>query len=795
MASRRADAGFEERSDILPCSNPALKIDPHFWDGRIHSYRPAHDWLERVAPTLQLNSDAETELDPITFEVIRNRLWTINLAHGETLTRISGSPVFQALDFNMCIMTECGEIAMNAPYLQNLVAGATLAIRFIMEKFSADPGIEDGDMFLATDPWVGAVHQMDVLIAAPVFIDGRLFGWVTNAGHQYDRGGITPGGWPQNAPDVYSDPTIFTPFKIAEKGVVRKDLEEMYLRQSRVPDLLALDLRAQIAGCRFAVRQIVDLCDQFGSAVVKAAMLRILDNAQISMQEKLRRIPDGRWSEVRYFDELMPGHRDTYRMQVNITKAGDRIIIDNEGTDKQVGGPLNFVYAAFSGQFLGVIAVTMLYEQMFSIGGAERQIDFCPTPGLLTCADYPAAVSGGVQNIVIHTNALMNVIARMLACDPDLKPDVLASAAGFPLVVLTGRDERGGFFGTGLMDAVSIGSGGRATRDGVDTGGATWSPLMKMINIEDTEQFYPMLYLYRRELEDSGGAGRYRGGVGMKFAFTPYRAQEISAITNTGGQIASTNSAMGLFGGLPSPTCHNIIRKRTNLAEIFARRRVPAALGELSAEEDLLLRGKSNGTPLESGDVMEATFCGGGGYGDPLLREPDAVARDVMLGYVSEGVAREIYGVVLAADGMADANGTDARRAAIRIERGQWRPANGGSRPARGEAAFTRATGARPNVVHEGVIACDEGGQRVLACLHCGHQLGDYTDNYKDGLLEHVGPVTLIPGVQDPAVFLDDEMQFRSYCCPGCQTLMTVDVARADEPLLCDMRLMAPMQA
>lgn len=766
-------------------------IDPRFWDGRIHSYRPAHDWIDRVSPALATHGDVADDLDPVTFEVIRNRLWTINLGHGETLTRISGSPVFQALDFNMCIMTERGEIAMNAPYLQCLVAGAPLAIRYIMETFADRPGIAEGDMFLATDPWVGAVHQMDVLIASPVFIEGRLFGWVTNAGHQYDRGGITPGGWPQNAPDVYSDPTIFTPFKLVEQGVVRKDLEAMYLRQSRMPDLLALDLRAQLAGCRFAVGQMKELCAQFGAGTVKAAMRRILDNAQISMQEKLRRIPDGRWSEVRYLDERMPGLRDTYRIQVNITKQGERLIIDNEGTDAQVEGPLNFVYAAFSGQFLGVVAVTMLYEQMFSIGGAERQIDFRPTPGLLTCADYPAAVSGGVQNIVVHTNAFMNLIARMLACDPASQHDVMASAAGFPLVVLTGRDDRGNYFGTGLMDAVSMGSGARATRDGVDTGGATWSPLMKMINVEDTEQFYPILYLYRQELADSGGAGRYRGGVGMKFAFTPYRARDVSAITNAGGQIASTHGGMGLFGGYPSPTCHNIIHKQTDLQALFAARRMPAAVEELTAGKEILLRGKSNGTPLEPGDVMEATFCGGGGYGDPLLREPAAVAGDYADGYVSAEAARNIHGVILAADGTPAAAETASMRAALRAERRSWKPAAELAGAAASEQQ-TAATGTPPMLVHACVEARDEGRQRVLACTQCGTTLADYAGNYKQGLLVHVGPVTQQPLVRDPLVFLDVEMQFRRYCCPGCQTLMDVEIVAAGEPVLDDMRLMPP---
>src|ERR1700683_5421042 len=135
------------------------------WDGRLHSYRAAPDWLDRVSAELPLFQEIDEQLDPVTFEVIRNRLWTINIAHGEAMTRISGSPTFQALDFNMCIMTETAEIAMNAPFLQSLAPGSPMAIRYVMENFSGDPGIHEGDVFIGNDPWVGAAHQMDVLVA------------------------------------------------------------------------------------------------------------------------------------------------------------------------------------------------------------------------------------------------------------------------------------------------------------------------------------------------------------------------------------------------------------------------------------------------------------------------------------------------------------------------------------------------------------------------------------------------------------------------------------------------------
>ena len=197
-----------------------FSADEAGWDGRKQSYRPRSDWHDRISSGLRFNNDEAESVDAITFEVIRQKLWTVNIAHGETITRISGSPLLASLDFNMSILTEDAEVVLNAPYVQFLNAGAPLGIRYILETYSDQPGIGEGDIFCCNDPWIGACHQMDVLFAAPVFVDGTLFGWVANAGHQYDLGGIVPGGWPQNAPDVYSDPIVLPPFKMVEAGVM-----------------------------------------------------------------------------------------------------------------------------------------------------------------------------------------------------------------------------------------------------------------------------------------------------------------------------------------------------------------------------------------------------------------------------------------------------------------------------------------------------------------------------------------------------------------------------------------------
>ena len=768
----------------------ATAAAPNFetqWNGRVQSYRPGATWKSRIAPALELHVEALDTIDPVDFEVIRQKLWTINIAHGDTITRISGSPVLATLDFNMSILTEDAEVVLNAPYVQFLNAGAPLGIRYILENYSALPGIDDGDVYCCNDPWIAACHQMDVLFAAPIFVEGKLFGWVANAGHQYDLGGIVPGGWPQSSEDVYSDPVVLPPFKLIEKGVMRADLEAIYLRQSRLPDMVALDLRAQIAGVVFARDQVLGLCERFGATTVKAAMRKMLDQAQDNFREKLSLIPDGVWTETRYLDEPLPGIRGAQRTQLTVTKQGDRLKIDNAGTDEQTLGTNGIPFCTWAGSITGIISVSMLFEQLFAYGGSERQIDYQPTPGLLTCVNHPGATSGGILHAVTMMNAVQAILSRMLACDPGLKNDLVAPTADFALPVLIGTDDRDRFFGQAILDSFACGSGARSFGDGIDTSGPTYSPLSMILNIEQLEQWYPLVYLYRKDDADSGGAGKWRGGNGLRSAVTPYRAKAMTIVTNTGGQGATTQNGQGLFGGLPSPAGHYRIRRGTDLSAWFRRRAVPSDIADLSANETIDLSGKSNGTDLGAGDVFEVRVGGGGGYGDPLTRDPALVARDIGVGAISERAQSTIYGVVLDDAGGVDEIATMAVRQAILATRSAWRTCPLDGVPTNG----VPATGKAPRLVHEYVEAADLGGERVLQCAQCGERLSGYNQSFKAGTLYIEEPVTVIPSAPDPAQFVDQAMVLRRFCCPGCKTQIATEIACADEPIFPEMQLIA----
>jgi N-methylhydantoinase B len=754
------------------------------WDGRTHSYRPQPNWADRISPNLKLQRDYDRDLDPVTFEVVRQKLWTINLAHGETITRISGSPLLASLDFNMSILTEDAEVVINAPYVQFLNAGAPLGIRYILEKHSGKPGIAEGDIWCCNDPWIAACHQMDVMFAGPIFVDGELFGWVANAGHQYDLGGIVPGGWPQNAEDVYADPVVLTPFKMVKDGEIQTEMEALYLRQSRMPDLVALDLRAQIAGIVLARDQIIGLCRRYGKGTVKAAMRRMLDQAQENFRETLLKVPDGTWTEIRYLDEALPGQRTTQRTQLTVTKKGDRITINNEGTDAQTPGTNGIPFTSFSGCITGIISVSMLYGQLFAYGGCERQIDYDITPGLLLCCDYPTAVSGGILQTIPMMNAVQSILSRMMGCDDTLRPDLVAPCGDFMLPVLIGHDDRGKYFGQAILDSFGAGSGARSFGDGVDSSGPTFSPLSMVLNVEQIEQWFPLLFLYRKEDMDGGGAGQWRGGNGIRSAVTPYRADSMTVVTNSGGQCISAQNAGGLFGGLPSPAGHYLVRYGTDLMARVGDRQVPASIYDLQAERTEPLRAKSNGAGLAAGDVMEIRVGGGGGYGDPLERDPERVARDVALGYQSIEAASSIYGVKLTADGGVDMPGTEALRRAMLDERATWRASG-----VNDDSPVTRATGEPSRLLHAYIAAVDQDGERVLACDRCGHRYCGYAGDYKMAALMDEAPVTTLPSAADPAFYVDEPLVLRRFCCPGCHVQVAAEIVKADEIVKAEMML------
>jgi N-methylhydantoinase B len=197
-------------------------------------------------------------------------------------------------DFDAAIMDEVGDVVQVGLYNTELAASLDMAVNWTLRERCRRPGIGPGDMFLNNDPWVGGgLHQNDVSLFAPLFVDGELFCWTGAVAHQVDLGGVSPGSWSVGATDVFWESIPIPPVKIVEAGEIRDDIEDVYLRRSRVPKLVALDLRAKIGANNVAHERLRALCEKYGVATVKAVMRRTMDDAESRLRAKLTELPDG----------------------------------------------------------------------------------------------------------------------------------------------------------------------------------------------------------------------------------------------------------------------------------------------------------------------------------------------------------------------------------------------------------------------------------------------------------------------------------------------------------------------
>lgn len=610
-------------------------------------------------------------LDPLTYEVIRHRLTSITEEMGEALKRMSGSVVVtDCNDFDAAIMDEVGDVVQVGLYNTELAASLDMAANWTLRNRCERPGIGPGDMFLCNDPWVGGgLHQNDTSLFAPLFIDGELFCWTGAVAHQVDLGGVSPGSWSVGATDVFWESLPTPPVKIVEAGEIREDIEDVWLRRSRVPKLVALDLRAKIGANNVAHERLTALCRKYGADVVKAVMRRTMDDAESRLRAKLRDIPDGSWSSVAHQDSARSGDRGIYKIVLTLTKTGDKLVFDFTGTDPQVDGLINCTFAGLRGGIMPVLLTMLCGDIPWACGGIYRCIEIISEPGTINNCTFPAGIGkASVASGWATTNVATECLAGMLDTHPEHRKRLMSVCCGtWDFALLAGVDQRGGGFVTMLCDSMAGGLGARSDSDGVDTGGLACIPMGRVADVEMNEFAFPMLYLWRREEPDSGGPGRFRGGVGASSCFIPHDSPlgGVHLVVSAPGKALPL--AGGLSGGLPAGTQHDVLLRGTNVHAQFAAGRIPATLADLTGDTDLLPTHYE--TDLGAADVYYTHWQGGGGYGDPLRRDPAAVAADVLAHKVSIPGARDVYGVVLDADGAADEDATTTHRTWLRRSR------------------------------------------------------------------------------------------------------------------------------
>jgi N-methylhydantoinase B len=705
-----------------------------------------------------------TRIDPITFEVVRGKLAAITDEQALTLKAVSGSPVVtEATDFNNGLYLADGSIATMGRQVLFHTGTMSVVIEHLLERFGDRPGgISPGDMFIVNDPYRGAVHQPDVSIMAPIFHDGEHVAWAGSCAHQLDVGGMSFGSWAVGATEVQQEAMLLPGVKLVRDGELQDDLWQMIMGMSRLPHVLALDLKAMIAANHVAGRRLTELIDRYGSAQVQTIMRREIELSEHALRERLHALPDGTFEASDFLEH--DGHTNRlYEIALTLTKRGGELTFDFAGSSPQAPGFINCTRSGLVGAvmtaLLPILAPDIRWNQ-----GALAPVTITAPEGSICNATRPAPVSAGTVSAVwVVTNVAVQAISRLAACGPATATEATAVTKGSMWVLtMAGADRDGGPFGTFLLDSTIGGGGAYLDHDGLDASGEYPVPRPAVANVESNERSGPYLYLYRRLVADTGGPGRTRGGVAAGVAVTPHDVAALHAML-IGHGVEVPNSA-GLFGGIEAGCNEGVLYRGAAagaaagalpfeavdgdaLAQLLGAKRVPAKLGHFE---------------LGAGDVIAYAFQGGGGYGDPLERAPAAVARDVGDGFVSRAAAATVYGVVIDGGGAVDQPGTVARRAEVRRTRlddaDPPRPAPQG--PADGAVG--------------GILVPDAGHWRC----RCGHDLGLQDANFKDRAHTRV----VEPHGHGPRIRLHEDLELREHCCPACATLLESELARRGRP-------------
>jgi N-methylhydantoinase B len=576
---------------------------------------------------------AKVEVDPITLDVIESALRNARYEMDAVLFRTAMSPG---------IREQHDEFPLIADREGRMVVGQ---FGSFIDGFlkSYEGTIEEGDIFLTSDPYKcdGAIsHTADWLVLRPIYYrDERLVGWAAMFGHMSDSGGKVPGTLPTDATSIFEEGVIIPPVKLYKKGVLQEDLLTLALNQVRLPQWNRSDLNAIIAACGTAERRVIEMCDRFGVDTFVSALDAALERNRRAMGELIRRtVPEEELVFEDYVCDDGLGY-GPYKMRCTMRREGDRVILDWSGTDPQSAGPINFyLNENMLKMFFGIYMIMVFDPQILYNDGFYDLVDVRIPEGSLLKPRFPAALS-------CRTHALGRVFDVLGGLLGQRQPEFLC-AAGFsssPHLMYSGYNRRGEWY-----QLYQIGFGGipgRPFGDGPD-GHSLWPSFTNVPN-EFLEAYFPLRVEKYETVADSGGPGLHRGGNGIDIAYRFLEPGDVSIHDDRW-----FTYPWGVNGGLPGGRSRKYIERADGTVEI--------------------LQSKCDHIKVNEGDLLHYVTWGGAGWGDPLARDPQLVAKEVERGLVTvQGAFR--YGVVLRPDGEVNHGETAEWRARTKSKRGETR--------------------------------------------------------------------------------------------------------------------------
>jgi N-methylhydantoinase B len=572
----------------------------------------------------------EIKIDPVTLDIIENALRNARIEMDTTLVRTAMSPGIREQGDAFPLIAD--------PKGRMIVGQFGSYIGAFLDGYAGT--VEDGDLFMLSDPYsvAGAIsHSNDWLVLLPVFKDGRLLAYTSMFGHQSDIGGMVPGSMPIGATSIFQEGVRIPPVKLFDKGVYNKDLVDLIMHQVRTPEWCRADLSALIGACRVAARRVIEMSTRFGDDIFVSACEELLNRNHRAMKQLIEtQISEAKVNFTDYVCDDGVGS-GPYAITCTMWRENGKVILDFAGTDPQSRASINFfLNENMLRMFFGIYMIMVFDPQILFNDGYYDLIDVRIPAGSLLKPSFPAALSG-------RTHALGRIFDILGGLLGQKTPEFL-TAAGFsssPHLFYSGTDRHGKYF-----QLFQIGFGGipgRPLGDGPD--GHSLFPNFTNVPNEFLERYFPLV-IERYETEpDSGGAGLHRGGNGIHMS---YRFLEP-------GRIAIHDDRWfvppwGVNGGAPGARARKFIEKADGAMVVVGN--------------------KIEDFAVEAGDILHFITWGGGGWGDPLERDPELVALEIRRGLVTARGARA-YGVVIDPSGLAVNVAETARlRAVLKASRG-----------------------------------------------------------------------------------------------------------------------------
>jgi N-methylhydantoinase B len=577
--------------------------------------------------------------DPIAFELFKNALFSIADEMALTIFRTTYSGVLKDnMDYSTAFADADGRLVAQGLTLPGHLGSIPTALAVVVERFAG--AIDEGDVFIMNDPFDGGMHLPDIFVFQPIFHEGRRVAFAATICHHTDVGGRVAGSNASDSTEIYQEGLRIPPLKLLERGRRNETLFAIIEKNVRLPVKVFGDLRAQLAACHIAERAFHEVIARFGIETVERYMEEVIDYAERLTRAAIAELPDGRWSFEDWIDDDGIDLDKPIRLFCTLTKGGDHMVVDWTGSSPQVKGAINNTYS-YSKAASWTAVRSVLPPHIPNNEGVFRAIEVVCPPASITNAVLPAACAARGLTGFRMTDCCFGALAMMLP-----KRIMAAGDGGNTGISIGGYyPDRTPFI---YVDFTCGAWGGRPFADGHD-GASHMFANMASHSVEVTEAEHPMEILAYEFATDRAGPGKFRGGTPF---YRDYRFIEGEAVL----QVRSDRHAIrpfGLYGGYPGQPSGNWLN--------------PEGEGrELPSKPTMTIR---------RGDVFRHQVAGGGGWGDPLERDPERVLRDVRNEKVSPAAARRDYGVVLdTAAWRVDAAATASLRDEIRARRGWSEP-------------------------------------------------------------------------------------------------------------------------